>query len=261
MKKCVIFLMFCSFLLNCGQHQQEPEPPIEPEKPCGCCNVEPIEGYIWYRELSIWDYPSRWDYQNDDEWLDSAQIPTNVLSSLSTEDLVEICIQHPISLYFWCGVFLAYTEDVNVCMDNIVNSFNGLNELFKREDGVIELLIRYDEIVSNIAANCSENVCLSIYLDLEILLGRYQTNNDNAVEIYREILRHLVDGYHAKLLFPEIFSVMFSLTPNYVARANMITRIRPGSIPSKPDLPCIFGYQPDDIERNLIDELSYELIK
>jgi len=153
--------------------------------------------------------------------------------------------------------------DVNACMDKMISSFNGLSELlFKREDGVSELIKRYDDLIINLAAICShDGGGIMNYADLEILLGRYHSDNDNAVDTYKEILKHLVVGYHAKLLFPDKFSLFYCYQSNFIARANLITRISPGSIPSRPKLPDVFGFHgADQSECELINKLSYELI-
>ena len=267
MKKCVIFLMFCSFLLTCGQHQQEPDPLVEPEKPCGCCNVEPIEEYTWYREL-VWDYPYNGGF---DDWVLNNQIPDDVLYALSTEELLEICIRFPF-LTYRCVFYTQSGIHCNDCMDDVISSFNGLSELFKRENCIDELLKRYDEIVKNIAAVCFDSKSIYwIFEDLEILIGRYQCNDDNAIEVYREILRHLVNGFEAKLLFPEIFSSS-SLCTNFIARSNMIEKLSPGTLLSKIELewwvpqyfswiPCWAHWYPDMDEYIVINELSYELIQ
>jgi len=262
------FILYISLFITCDQVQQEPEiiiDPEEPEIPCGCCKVDPIEGYVWYRELTLWNYPSRQDYNTYEEWKSNLQIPEDVLHSLSTKDLVEICIQYPLGIYGWVIVTSDYSvscRNWNDCMDNLISSHNGLSELYKREDSVKKLLEKYDEIVMNMASFCSnDNQGSSFnYGDLEMLLGYYQSKEDNAVEIYKEILRHLLDGFHAKLSFPEFFTPTFYFS-NIIARANMIERISPNSLLSQLTHPYYIVYFPLMFTDtyNLINELSYKL--
>jgi hypothetical protein len=250
------------------QDEQEVIPEDPKEEPCGCCNVEPIEGFLWYRSLSVWNYPFRldsslWEGANTLNKISDYQISDSILDKLSTDELVDICIRFPF-LYMWCGQIQIYSigDDVNVCMDNIISNFNGFIELFNRDDGVSKMLKRYDELVGNMAAICSgDGEEKFIYGDFKILLGRYQTDKTNAIDIYKDILRHLMDGYNAKLSFHEEFNTYMYLYPNFVARANIISRISPGIISTKPALPDLFGYGPDPYEQNLIDSITYILIK
>jgi len=264
MKKYVFFL-FSSFLMSCGQTNVIPEvieePSDEPEILCGCCNVEPIEDYLWYQELTVWNYPYKQNKSTIEDWIVFSQIPEEVLYSITTEDLIEICIQYPLGIYLWiisfqCPDLELKCIDWTVNMDYIIYNFNGLSELYKREDACYKLIKRYDEIVDNIYAICSKSRGnLMIYADLELLLGSYQTNDKTDSETYKEILRHLMNGYHAKLLFPEIFSSL-SLNPNFIARAMIIEKINPNSLLSKIELP----FRPPGMEEILlINELSYAL--
>jgi hypothetical protein len=252
-------IVLCLILSACGQELNEPE---DKEVPCGCCSVEKIEGYKWYHDV-VWEYPSYLgtENQNWEEYVISLNIPDVVLFSLTTDELTEICILYPQGIYFWisavqCYDFNILCPDWRVNMEYMKSTFNGFDELFKREDTPEVLLKRYDEIVKNIAAICSDtDIPIDIFADLELLLGNCQTNDD--VEIYREILQYLMDGYHAKLMFPEIFSD-HSLYSNFIARAIIIEKISPNALLSKVESP--FGY-PEKNTMRIIDELSNELIK
>ncbi|MDR0795681.1 MAG: hypothetical protein LBE79_06475 [Tannerella sp.] len=264
MKNLIYILTFCSFFLTCCQTQREPEVIIEePEEPCGCCNVVAIGGYIWYRELSVWNYPfnlnpNLWAGLTTLEKMDDYHIPDDILKTLTTANLVEICCQYPF-LFMWCGL-MHISPDMNPCLDDAISRFNGFDELYKREDTAYELLKRYDDLVEHIAVVCSiEGSELVLYADLEVLLGRYHKSDDDAVDIYREILRHLVEGYEAKILFPDVFSDFASLMPNFKARMNIIEKISPCALSPVNELIMIWGLMPD--YKDFINELSYELIK
>jgi len=241
MKRYILFFAFCFLFVTCTQNTIPDLPPEEPEEP-----EEP-----------------------DEPWFAKYQIPEDILYSISTEELAEICIHFP--LYGDC-MMQPHFIHCNECIDMYIRKSNALSELFKREDCLDELLKRYDEFVSNIEVNYSELGGQDLYShqDFEILIGRYKTSDENAVEIYREILRHLVDGFETKRKFPEVFTHMY-IPSSYVARMNMIENISPGTLLSKltPSwildyykfVPCYISWNYGLEEAVIIDELSYELIK
>ena len=304
MKRYFLFFAVFSLFIGCSQDQEVPEvPPEEPEVPeepeltgldkCACCNGEPVEGYSWFREV-VWSCETPMvQCLSNMKPMDFCQIPDDVLYSLTTEELLEICIQYP-ELYDWC-VFLHQWDSVRDCichLNEAISRFNGLSELFKREDCVYELLKRYDEMIDNIPklSTCSrlqgESTQYSkvgkLFKDMEILISGYQTDSDAAVETYREILLHLVAGYDTMLMFPKIFTIS-QLNSNFIARMYTIDKIRPGALRSKIEsagwknvegidptawyydlidlIPCYNRFYPDQNEGIFINELSYELIK
>ena len=256
MKKYIFILAFCAFFIACDRSQapeipekpEKPEVPEEPKDP-----EEPEDPEIF-----------------DDNWLARFQIPEDILFSLSTEELVEICLHFP-SLYGAC-VMITYIPAIhcNDCMDKIIGKSNGLSELFKRKDCLDVFLKKYDEFISNIDGSELEFEDLVLHMELEMLISRYKSNDDDAIETYRKILRHLVDGFEAKLMFPEVFTDM-QLPTNYIARMNMIENISPGTLMSKFEpswwwdyftfIPCYCSWHTGLEEAIVINELSYELIK
>ncbi|MCD7975624.1 MAG: hypothetical protein LUG51_00150 [Tannerellaceae bacterium] len=93
-----------------------------------------------------YEYPVR---PGSDEWaafttgqqmVDACQIPTDILSKLTTKALAETCMNYPL--------FFQYTasNDERDGIAYMINSFNGLKELSNRKDGVIELMNIYQEM-------------------------------------------------------------------------------------------------------------------
>jgi len=99
----------------------------------------------------VWDYPVKrgtveWKkLKSNEEKVNICQIPENILSSLSTENLTDICLQYPL-LY---DIFAF--NDMNQGIDNLFNDFHGIRELFKREQVLKELLKRYQEKMQNLS--------------------------------------------------------------------------------------------------------------
>jgi len=96
---------------------------------------------------------------------------------------------------------------------------------------------------------------------LEILISRIelQSNHNQSVDIYKEALKALVDGYEEQLkYYPDMFR-FFDI--NLFARAYMISAICPECI----DIETLSGgfsmvFNSPEM-RDLINELSYMLIK
>ena len=142
------------------------------------------------RSVSKWDFPvkpgtAEWKTLNSrDEKIKKCQIPSEILKSLTTQELVEICANYPLNMDAY-----AYTN-ISIGMAIVTASFNGYQELFKRNDNflcifehlsskeisssdmknmssleigravlrynIVESLFNYDEIIKNIPQNKSK---------------------------------------------------------------------------------------------------------
>jgi len=93
----------------------------------------------------VWDYPVKpgmpeWaDFTTGKQKWDACQIPDNIMEALNTKDLVKICLNFPMFLDF------AFVEDERSGAAFAIKRFNGLGELSKRKDGVMELINAYRE--------------------------------------------------------------------------------------------------------------------
>jgi hypothetical protein len=87
-----------------------------------------------------WDYPVKpgttaWEALfTHDEMLEACRIPDEVLKSVTTEELVEICLNYPLKLDFY--VYNSLQDGLK----NVSTQFNGLQELFSRKDNAQYLL-------------------------------------------------------------------------------------------------------------------------
>ena len=87
--------------------------------------------------------PNVWSqYQSLEEMLEACQIPEDKLKSMSTDELIEVCMSHP--LHF---IYSAYNNELRGA-DVIIRNFNGFSELARRTDAAGKLLNYYDEIFS-----------------------------------------------------------------------------------------------------------------
>lgn len=109
-------------------------------------------------------FPDGWQYleTNDERWA-ALQLPEDMLSTISTEDLVEACMTYPLSLDCF-----AY-NNVESGVAAVISHFNGFTELKKREDAFDKVLDFYDrkleeiEMFGNTAGYTFKPLSLSFY--------------------------------------------------------------------------------------------------
>ena len=93
-----------------------------------------------------WDYPVRYGtpewktLKTVDEQFNAYNIPDEILKTISTEELVKICLAYP----EW-GLMNAYNSRPNG-LAILVGLFNGFRELYNRHDAALELLKVYDKL-------------------------------------------------------------------------------------------------------------------
>ena len=94
-------------------------------------------------ETASWDFPVK---PGSEEWksfttsqqkIDACQIPQEILETLSSKELVEICFNYP----FLFGFYMYNYERAGISA--MLKGFNGFEELSKRKDGIDELIDFY----------------------------------------------------------------------------------------------------------------------
>ena len=78
--------------------------------------------------------------KTDEERINAVQIPASILKCLTDEALLQTCIDYPLYLHFTASSDI---DPSNVFEKFLVNKFNGLQELFERENIETILLDRY----------------------------------------------------------------------------------------------------------------------
>ena len=230
------------------------------------------------QQKGIWDYPGKpglWDYPvkpGTEEWKQfksheekrsACQIPEELLSSLSTDDLADLCMRYPL-----LGDILAF-DNKNSALDKLFRDFNGIRELYKRKDVSSNLNGRYtDKIQSfsflNGSSTSLEKGFFLLSVDvLELLLSRIDNNGSEDKKVLKEVLQNLVTGYEKRFNYHDYFKGGFK--SNFFARANIIAKIDSAFIDSLPnkELNFVFnsGWVYDEETLRIIDQFSYRLIK
>jgi len=281
MKKFLTIIITFTLFLSCGaghdhpQQEPEPEEPVEApyEMPCSC-----LDEWIYQEETACqqelaWDYPVKigseegWNqFQTQQELLDACQIPEDILVSLSTEDLTEICMQYP---FFVSTVFSH--DHVEWGVIALFDEFNGVRELFQREDlskGLSKwhsctMLKLLDETISK-----EQEALLCIYVYCwEVLVIRCQFQDKKE---YIEILKHLFCGYEKHVLYrwDDLGSQSFTATIyNFFARGRIIAKIDEHileeSLKELPNdiMPLFYYGFVNENSMRIINELTCQLIK
>ena len=105
--------------------------------------------------------PEIWKtFQTLEEMQSACQIPDDVLSNLSTEELVQICMDYPLF-----GNYLAYDNET-FGIKKVMAGFNGFTELKKRTDAAEKLLDRYANV--NVMALNEDRENAEIYPNLKL---------------------------------------------------------------------------------------------
>ena len=175
------------------------------------------------------------------------------ISSLSTKELTVICLQYPLLT----SMFAFNTPDNGI--DVLFDEFNGIRELFKRNEASKELLGWYNCQIQNCSLLSEKNFSevekgsfmISISI-LEYLLSR-------AKDIHKEILQNLLVGYETKLQYPDYFSS--ALYHNLFSRAHIINSMCEQCYDDILDKGSLFTSFYTKETTDVINKLSYQLIK
>ena len=97
--------------------------------------------------------PNNWArYQTLEEMMAACQIPEAKLKSMSTDELIEVCMNHP--LY---GLYFAYNNELDGAKV-VIDNFNGFKELKEREDAPKKMLSFYEDINFNSKSRCTNSI-------------------------------------------------------------------------------------------------------
>ena len=213
-----------------------------------------------------WDYPVKpgteeWrKFQSNQEMVDACQIPEEVLLSISTDDLMKLCLNYPL-LY---DVFAF--NNTNEGLDKLFSDFNGIREFYKREDAFEKLLGHYKTKMNNLSLLKSNDTDMEkglfiIYISaLEVLMS-YESNIGEKAS--KELLRNLVIGYEEKSKYTDFFKG-FGFRTNLYSRAKLILQMDKRNLMNLPQTdknPVFTSGFTDEKSVEIIDVLSYELIK
>lgn len=127
----------------------------------------------------VMNSPEWYSSQNRIERGEMLQISEEILKNLSTEDLIEAVLAYP----FFMDVYAF--DDVQIGVDIMYNTFNGLRELSERKDAAVVLLSKYaDEPVLS-EESLADDYDIFRLANMEILLAQnfiVETLNETQIE-------------------------------------------------------------------------------
>lgn len=134
MKRGVFSLVVALLLVGCGEEQVSD---FEVERSVALVSRSAVgvsDGYF----AKVTD-PAVWKtFQTLEEMQEACQIPAEELKKLSTEELLQICLEYPLA-----GNYLAYNDELQG-IRAVMDGFNGFTELCQRDDAVEKLLNFYE---------------------------------------------------------------------------------------------------------------------
>lgn len=145
-------------------------------------------------EKATWDYPVKpgskeWKtFKSSEEMVMACQIPEHILNSISTEDLLDLCLKYPMFLD------IHFSNNLQDGLDIIIPSFNGFVELFNREDCHEVLMNMYiKETPCDVQLKKNNNTLKLFYLELLISQDKIITklDNDQKKNILKESLKKI----------------------------------------------------------------------
>jgi hypothetical protein len=154
------------------------------------------------------------------QMLEACQIPQKVLNSLTTKALAETCMNYPL--------FFEYltVNDEREGIKKMIEKFNGLRELSKRNDGTLELIKIYKAmpVLSKIPNPTSKEYHLPYKLPfIELLLSDDNFINQLNLKERTELKKIVLDRYENKLANPNVYS-LYNISKTFLLGAVILDK-------------------------------------
>lgn len=150
------------------------------------------------------------EFKNPQDRIVALQIPEDVLTKISTEELISCCLDFP---YLSDAVFF---DDINDGFNSLVSEFNGLRELQKREDR-IDALIKTFGLISLDKMYLGDKTTIEIgYNSLKIYILAYMIGHENVIgeltnKQRNNLLNFIEDYTKTLLLYPSFQNTLGNL--------------------------------------------------
>ncbi|MCK9507976.1 MAG: hypothetical protein M0Q54_06025 [Pigmentiphaga sp.] len=163
-----------------------------------------------------WDYPvkpgtEKWkDIKSTEEKLKICQIPPEIITKLSTEDLVQLCMNYPL-----LGDILFSNAGYQNGFDIVSSNFNGFKELFKRQDAARALLMYYEKFDLNafernkgeIYTNVFFDICIDVVMSQPVFINAL--DKEQTIRLLKKSLDKLyIRKENANSLFRQKFTAV-----------------------------------------------------
>lgn len=158
-------------------------------------------------------------YSSMEQMLDACQIPETILKDLSTEELIRICLSHPLAF-----TYTAYNNEMTGAVV-VFENFNGFQELNSRKDKLENLMKIYEDVELNTGAKSGTAVSPELSSSVGLgFLELYLASDENK-ELYSpqyvETFSKIVERkYEQKKGNPQTY-MMLSLRKSYLLKAKI----------------------------------------
>ena len=142
------------------------------------------------QSIKSWDYPIKpgteaWQaLSTHEDMLKACQIPAEILKTVSTEELIELCLAYPL-----LGDIFAY-NGIQEGISKVSARFNGLQELFKRKDNaslLFEKMKKQELLKAGVLTSIEIGNEISRQMVIEALLSNETilSNTNNLLQLLR----------------------------------------------------------------------------
>ncbi|MDO5430208.1 hypothetical protein [Parabacteroides sp.] len=217
-----------------------------------------------------WTYPvlpgtDVWaNLTNYQEKVNVCQIPEDLLRTINTPCLIQLCLNYPLLLDIYSF------NQMSQGFEAFYSNFNGIRELVSRDDAVDELIAFYKReqeqqisILNNSVVPLEKkgNYIFQISA-IEMFLGCPQLQANQSAPKQKEVMKILLDGYEKKYDSLSEFKGL-GFYANVFSRANLINKINPNLLKEKNKnvYKLINGVVRDIEAVEELNQMSYQLIR
>jgi hypothetical protein len=156
------------------------------------------------QEEVTWDFPVKpgtkeWKSQikNNEDRIRLCQIPTEVLTNLSTKELTKVVLDYP--LFRTITAFGPLQNGFNI----LRKQFNGFDELFARKDAAKEIVLTYKELnpkrIEPDWGNIEKGDWRFFIFDTEILLSQNEILSKLSEQELKILLQESINKFNSKM--------------------------------------------------------------
>ncbi|MDR0964698.1 MAG: hypothetical protein LBM60_08785 [Clostridium sp.] len=169
--------------------------------------------------------PEQWrQYQSRDEMLSALQIPDETLQSMSTDGLIETCLNYPMfsDMFFFNSTLAGF--------NNVCSHFNGLQELFSRQDVGLKISTLFQNSTFENITNTDTSYALRYHYLCYILASDSILNSmtkderkillDSCISKAQEIAENHTDSYSINSTLFVAARIAAKDNPNFIQLMN-----------------------------------------
>lgn len=178
----------------------------------------------------MWDYPVKPEMEewktlkNNQEKVLVCQIPQEILDTINTNELLELCIKYPL-----LNDIYAFNDNYEG-LNKLINDFNGIRELFSRKEIGEILLNKYSKqldnqfILNSKYSDFDKGAYIVLISTLELLLSVPEIQTQLPLLSKKKIMSELWRGYELKKRENAYFQGIGFKT-NFSARSQILSSV------------------------------------